>query len=632
MANGNEFEGDVRNTLGRFKTTTYSHIGPLTLLFALLVVVCVILERVGVPISIIKALLVTFLGATMIGIGFSSGTMQPARYFAAGRMMQPGISAIAIASTWMSGSVLLALPGFYGLDSEAALAFAGASLLGLLVLGATVGPAFNTTGAYTLGDFMRIRFASPTAQLVAALLSVGFCSALLVSQFTIMAFFVEQLLPVGPLAAIIVAVIPVAFSVWLGGMLGAGRAESLIYLIALAGFVAPLVFFLFSSGTQSAIETLSAIDSAHFAGTGTDAGTPLFSGGDLPPVPGTGWLGLLVTAFICFAAVSSLPHLLGLFSTVPEPRAARGTAYRAMLLVLVPLLAVPFHTAFSQILAVDSLTGLAAGEIGRFGEWIFSTTQSPFGPLLSICGKAAGSVDSVISACGSASHRLDAADIAINAAVVPLTMTARDDLPVLFGGVFSLAILLAAASTAIALIQTVTATISQDMFRGLLAPNAPPGARLAVARTSVVIVCAAVGHVSYTYPQPSLNMIVWIGGLCAATLFPTLQLSVFWKRMTGTGAAAGMLAGFASAGCGLAVKVLGADHIPAQGIGALPDFLELVEKTDAATIILAGMLISGVACIAGSLFTKAPRRHSTGIAQAAYRSHCLPQGNLQDYT
>ena len=622
----------MRNPLGRFKTTTYSHVGPLTVLFALLVAVCVILERVGVPISIIKTLLVTFLGAAMIGIGLSSGTMQPARYFATGRTMQPGISAIAIASVWMSGSVLLALPGYFGLDTQAALAFAGASLLGLLVLGVTVGPAFNAAGAYALGDFMRIRFASRTAQIVAALLSIGLCSALLVSQFTIMAFFVEQLLPVGPLTAIIIIVIPVGFSVWLGGMLGASRAESLIYLIALAGFVAPLAFFLFNSGAQSAIETFSAIDSAHFVPAQTRAGAPLFSGGDIPPVPRTGWFSLSVTAFLCIAAVSSLPHLLGLFSTVPEPRAARGTAYRAILLVLVPLLAVPFHTAFAQILVTNSLVGLTAGEIGRFGEWVFSPAQSLFGPLFSICGKSASSVESVVAACGSASHRLEDADIAINAAIVPLTMTARDDLPVLFGGVFSLAILLAAASTAIALIQTIAATVSQDLFRGLLAPTAPPGARLAVARAGGVIVCAVAGHVAYTYPQTSLNMIVWIAGLCAAAFFPPLQLSIFWNRMTGTGAVAGMVSGFACAAFGMVIKTWGAGIVPARGIGALPEFLELVEKADVTTMVLAGMVVSGLGCVAGSLFTSAPRHPSSGMARAASMSHGIPRGNHQDYS
>ncbi len=617
----------MQNLPGRQKTVTYAHVGPLTVLFAALLGICVILERVGVDIAVIKTILVFFSGATVIAIGLSSGTMQPSRYFATGRSLSPGVNAMATASIWMSGSVLLALPGYFGLAPQAALAFAAASLAGLVVLGMTIGPAFNASGAYALGDYMRIRFSSTAARAVSALLAIGVCFALLVPQLAIMAFFIDQLLPVGSYTAIIFAIVPVGLAIWLGGMVGANRTEALIYVLALAGFAAPLVYFLFSSGSKPAIETLSVLDPVSFFHAGT-----LFTGGDLPPVPGAGWRKILVMAFLCIAAIASLPHLLGTFATLQERRAARGAGIRTSLLVLIPLLAVPFHAAFAQILVFDTLSGLSAGEIGRVAGWIFALSQTPFGPLVSICGEPAVNAAGVVAACGGAAHKIIASDLAINAAIVPMAMTVRDDLPLLFGGVFSLGILLAAASTAIALTQSIATSIAHDLFRGVIAPGGPAGPRLAVARMSVIAACLAGGYVAYRYPQAGLRIIFWIGGLCAATFFPVLQLSLFWKRMTGAGAIAGMVSGLAASLFGLVIKIWGAGIIPAEGIGALPDFLAYVEHSDVANIILTGMAVSLLCTVLGTLFSSAPRQPLAGLTKVRQMYRSIPAGNHEDYS
>jgi len=88
-----------------------------------------------------------------------------------------------------------------------------------------------------------------------------------------------------------------------------------------------------------------------------------------------------------------------------------------------------------------------------------------------------------------------------------------------------------------------------------------------------------------------LRLVLWALALAGSTLFPVLVLSIWWKRMNGFGALAGVLTGFTVTTFGI---------LSGLGQGAALD------STMAAVL---GLPAAAVAAIAVTLATPAPGRH-----------------------
>src|SRR5690606_15417872 len=81
------------------------------------------------------------------------------------------------------------------------------------------------------------------------------------------------------------------------------------------------------------------------------------------------------------------------------------------------------------------------------------------------------------------------------------------------------------------------------VYYKMIDPNAPTARRLVVSRVLLVLVAIAAAYVASTRPADILAMVSWAFSLAAAGLFPALLLGVWWKRTTGAGAIAGIIAG-----------------------------------------------------------------------------------------
>jgi cation/acetate symporter len=123
--------------------------------------------------------------------------------------------------------------------------------------------------------------------------------------------------------------------------------------------------------------------------------------------------------------------------------------------------------------------------------------------------------------------------------------------------------------------------LSNDIYYSLLNRAASPSRRLLVARGAMVGAgIVAVWFASQSGLDP-LRTVIWAFSLCAGSFFAPLALSIWWRGLTGFGAAVGMIAGFAATGAyilatstggyplfgvdGLAAGVLG---VPASVLGA----------------------------------------------------------------
>jgi cation/acetate symporter len=103
----------------------------------------------------------------------------------------------------------------------------------------------------------------------------------------------------------------------------------------------------------------------------------------------------------------------------------------------------------------------------------------------------------------------------------------------------------AALSTAAGLLLVISAAVSHDLLKGVIAPQISERTELMAGRISAAAAIVIAGALGYYPPAFVAQVVAFAFGLAAASLFPSILLGIFYKRMNKQGAIAGMLAGLA---------------------------------------------------------------------------------------
>jgi cation/acetate symporter len=111
-----------------------------------------------------------------------------------------------------------------------------------------------------------------------------------------------------------------------------------------------------------------------------------------------------------------------------------------------------------------------------------------------------------------------------------------------FAATGAIAALLALGSS---LVLALANTLSYDFYYKAAHPTASTLHRIFVARSAIVAVSLLAAWVALARPETILAMTGAAFSLAASTLLPALLLGIWWKRASGEGALAGMLAGLA---------------------------------------------------------------------------------------
>jgi cation/acetate symporter len=111
-----------------------------------------------------------------------------------------------------------------------------------------------------------------------------------------------------------------------------------------------------------------------------------------------------------------------------------------------------------------------------------------------------------------------------------------------FAAVGAIAALLALGS---ALAVTLANSLSYDLYYKVVQPAASTERRIFVARAALVAVAVLAAWAVLAQPEAIHAMTAGAFSFAASTLLPGLLLGIWWKRASGEGALAGMLAGFA---------------------------------------------------------------------------------------
>jgi Na+(H+)/acetate symporter ActP len=466
-----------------------------------------------------------------IWMGFSSAktSKSASDFFVAGRSVSVGWNASAISGEYLSAASFMGLAGMVMLSGYDALWYPVCYACGYLFLLLFIAGPLRRFGAYTIPDFAEGRFDSPLFRKIAVcfVLFIGFFYTMpQMKGAGVTLAYIFPGLPYWVGVAVVGAVI--TLNVALGGMKGITLVQAVQYWIKMFAISVPIFVLLAVYGGYGG--NLSLNRSAHDAGTppaisqsASPAQPPRLALPEKAPAD-EAWIapfgplttkaakaaGLsdaearpysllytfsLIVALVCGTA--GLPHILVRFYTNPDGIAAKKTTMWVMILIGV------FYV---------------------------------FPPVFGVLGR--NFLPELYQASGSKGP---------DKVVLELPILIRERYGMLgsvLSGITCAGAFAAFMSTFSGLLVSMTGALAHDVYGRMLKPGATPRERMRMFKLAAV----GVGGISVLLgalvePLEINFMVGQAFAIAAASYFPLLFMSVWWRGMTMAGAATGMLAG-----------------------------------------------------------------------------------------
>lgn len=539
MANGMG-SGDIESNLGKVFAIYTSG-------FAAFVILMAILEQIGVSEHIIGYLFVIVTLVLYAAIGVMARTVQISEYFVADRRVPAFYNGVAAAANWVSGGAFVGIVGSLYVLGYDGLAFVIGLSGGFVLLAVLIAPYLRKFGAYTVPDFLAVRFGGDIAR-IAGVVVLVFCStAFLTAQLQWTGIIVSRFLGMSFQTAIVIGLIGILVCSVLGGMRAVTWTQVAQYIVLFAAFLTPVIILsvqhygfpipqlTYGTALQeiTSLETDMAVRGLAEARQLKPYLTPFT---DYDPAN----FFLLIACLT--AGTASLPHLLMRYVTTPTVREARKSVGWSLLFVFLIFFTAPAYAAFAKLEIYQNVIGAS---LDGLPDWVYAYGRIG---LMQVCGADATVLAVVKAACaakGNADGLLHLSDLSINPDVIVMATPEIAGLPYVVIGLVAAGGLAAALSTADGLLIAIANTLSHDVHYKLADPLASTARRLVVARALVIAVAVAAAWLATANPLDILATVAWAFSLAAAGNFPVLVLGIWWKRCTREGAIAGMLTGFA---------------------------------------------------------------------------------------
>ena len=474
-----------------------------------------------------------------VGMGFwSAGKSKSAGdFFVAGRSVSVGWNASAISGEYLSAASFMGVAGMVMATGYDALWYPVCYACGYLFLLLFIAGPLRRFGAYTIPDFAEGRYDSPLFRKIAVcfVLFIGFFYTMpqMKGAGTTLAYIFPGL-PYWVGVAVVGAVI--TLNVSLGGMKGITLVQAFQYWLKVFAITLP-IFILASivghyeqhlDANKTAFETAAPNASqverkvlpakapkdeqwiAPFGKLTTKAVDASIAAAPTPEAKATIeankkpysllYTYSLIIALVCGTA--GLPHILVRFYTNPDGVAAKRTTMWVMILIGVFYVFPPVYGVIGR-----SLTPELYDAVGAKG-----TDKVVLELPTLLAGKNYPLIGSILSGITCA-------------------------------GAFA-----AFMSTFSGLLVSMTSALAHDVYGRMLKPNSTAEQRLTAFKWAAVIIGAVAIGLGTQVEALEINFMVGQAfAIAAASYFPLLFMSVWWRGMTMKGAATGMLVGGLSA-------------------------------------------------------------------------------------
>ena len=508
--------------------------------------------------------------ALYIGIAIWARAGSTSEFYAAGQGVNPVINGMATAADWMSAASFISMAGLIAFVGYSNSTFLMGWTGGYVLMAMLLAPYLRKFGKYTVPEFVGDRYYSTSARVVAVICLLVISVTYVIGQMTGAGVAFSRFLEVTSTQGLLIASTVVFIYAVLGGMKGITYTQVAQYIVLIVAYTIPAVFIslqltgnpipglgLFSTMPSTGEPLLVTLN-----GLLTDLGFSEYTTGNNP------WLMALFTLSLMIGT-AGLPHVIIRFFTVPKVADARWSAGWALVFIALLYLTAPAVGAMARLNITTTMwpNGVEgeAVAVDELPDWF--QTWSVTGLLkvedkngdgrIQYYNEAGPGMAELAAERGWAGNEL----VTFNRDILVLANPEIAQLPGWVIALIAAGCLAAALSTAAGLLLAISSAISHDLVKSVFNPNITEKGELLVARISMAFAITLATWLGINPPGFAAQVVALAFGLAAATLFPTLMMGIFSKRMNAPGATLGMVAGLVVT-CAYLFTYLGVFFIP----------------------------------------------------------------------
>ncbi|MFQ5965036.1 MAG: sodium:solute symporter family protein [Candidatus Scalinduaceae bacterium] len=501
-------------------------------------------------------------------------------FYVAGRGVPSIANGMATAADWMSAASFISMAGLISMMGYAGGVYLMGWTGGYVLLALLLAPYLRKFGHYTVPDFIGDRFDSNIARLVAVLCAIFVSFTYVAGQMRGVGVVFSRFLEVDVNVGVIVGMAIVFIYATLGGMKGITWTQVAQYWVLITAFLIPAIAISIKL-TGSPLPQLG-LGSTLDPNVAGERGVTLLDKLDQIQVElGFGrytdafagnWdkVNVFCVVLALMVGTAGLPHVIVRFYTVKSVKAARWSAFWALLFIAMLYLTAPATAAFARYYMIQSLNGKTAEQLpGWFNNWektgLILWLDNGDGHIRYCAGE-----DNEIFRNGKLTTRelaviyqahqrwidtngIEGKDGRIVLRQKGLSGPDRDiivlatpEMAELANWIIALVAaggLAAALSTASGLLLVISSSVAHDLYYRVINRHATEKQRLLVGR-AVIGLSVVVAGLFGIYPPGFVSQVVAFAfGLAAASFFPAIVLGIFSKRVGTVPAVCGMITG-----------------------------------------------------------------------------------------
>jgi cation/acetate symporter len=512
--------------------------------FAAFVIVLAILEQMGVSNQVIGYLFVFMTVGVYALIGVISRTAEMGEYYVAGRKVPAFYNGMATGSDWMSAASFIGMAGSLYLLGYDGLAFVLGWTGGYLLVSILLAPYLRKFGQYTVPDFLGARYGGNLARFAGVIVLVSASFTYVTAQIFGVGIIASRFLGISFELAVFVGLAGILVCSMLGGMRAVTWTQVAQYIILIIAYLIPVVIMsakvtgvpipqlMYGQALEKilALEPALGVTKSHISAFADAKGNMNFTDG----------MNFFALILCLMVGTASLPHILMRYFTTPSVREARQSVAWSLFFIFLLYFTAPSYAAFAKLEVYQNVIGQ---QVASLPSWVQSWGEIG---LVGTCDRPDAAVRFAMckGVTGNNDGILQLSEFRIAADAIVLATPEIAGLPYVIAGLVAAGGLAAALSTADGLLLAIANALSHDIYYRMIDPHAATKKRLIISRVLLIIVAIAAAYTASTKPSTILAMVAWAFSIAASGLFPALVMGIWWKRTTGPGAIAGMLAGY----------------------------------------------------------------------------------------
>ncbi len=586
-----------------------------------------------------------FVGATFliyIGIAVWARAGSTAEFYAAGRGVHPVANGMATAADWMSAASFISMAGIIALAPSGGYeqsAFLMGWTGGYVLLAMLLAPYLRKFGKFTVPQFIGDRFYSGGARLLAVICLIIISITYVIGQMRGVGVAFSRFLEVSTeMGLYIGAAIVFVYAVF-GGMKGITYTQVAQYIVLIIAYTIPALFISLHL-TGNLFPQLGLIgnyapgggDIAFLAKLDqvvTELGFRAYTSDT------TNRLNMFLFTLSLMIGTAGLPHVIIRFFTVPKVADARSSAGWALIFIALLYTVAPAVGSMARLNLTTTMWPTAITATATSGpaitradidskpelSWIRTWEQTG---LLDIQDKNGDGLIQYYNDKAPADHPISklAAEkgwkgnelVKVDNDIMVLANPEIAGLPGWVIALVAAGALAAALSTAAGLLLAISSAISHDLIKGSIKPDLSEKDELMIARIAMTFAIIVSTWLGLNPPGFAAQVVALAFGLAAATIFPSLMMGIFFKKVNKQGAISGMLVGLIFTAVYIFVYK-GWFFVP--GTNNLPDTPDnYILGISPLSIGAVGALVNFVVAFAVSSVTEAPPKEIQDLVES----------------